>query len=589
MAPSDDFKAQLKAGNINEALSLALNGAVDLKITTWVISATDTQQTSLAKPGHRLRTRINTIEGKVDNEIGDQFIGNGPYRELRQFHIDQANLGSEIIHSNLKSLQTLFEVVIAMQSARRRMTALPLSPESLVLEPESLESEPLLAAAQEPDQTEARLLTEQNPVVEELAIAPNSLTENITIPPLPPGAPTDFLNLPLTTPEALVEEDEDEEDDDWDDSVLDLLESLPVGEPSELEALDASEEEDWRNLIEEDDAPDAPELDSPLNQDWGILTRADFDPPETVTEPSLEPLAFQEDLGELIKDKPEATTDALANQDWGKLSFEDLQSSPATPVVIPETLIPEDEDWGDLIEDELPSPTNQPVPSLESLNLEEDEEWDDWVVESEPLQDSPISRLESLDLADDQDWDDFGEDVDPFATAPTNLQLSEDADWDNFSADELEPYTGLLDLETNVGEGFDLTGAFEDLTVVEPKANPQSYRPQQPEMNKPSAQDASDLMAVLFGDDPQHLDSEPTHPDNGTEKTEEELFADMHFEEFLANGDSAEEPLKLAPEASELPVLKQDAEADWEANPPSAETILPPPPPPPSHFPNPNN
>lgn len=591
MAPSDDFKAQLKAGNINEALSLALNGAVDLKITTWVTSASDTQQTSVAKPGHRLRTRINTIEGKVDNEIGDQFIGNGPYRELRQFHVDQVTQGSEIIHSNLKSLQTLFEVVIAMQSARRRIAALQSSSGSFVLE--QLSEEQLLPAA--PDQTDTSLLTEPSAVVEELASPPDSLTEELASPPDSPrevttplpleALPTNFLNVPVATPpEALVEEDEEEdEDDDWDDSVLDLLESLPV-EPPELEALDASEEEDWRNFIEEDDAPD-PELDAANSQDWGILTRADFDPPSTATAANLEPPNLPEDLGELIKEEPAVTND-LASQDWEKLSFEDLQSPAATPVVIPERLVPEEEDWGDLIEDEAPAPGSKPVPSLESLNLEEDEEWDDWVVESEPLQDSPISRLESLDLADDDDWDDFEEDADPFATTPPNSELSlDDADWDNFAIDELEPYSGLLDLDTNVGAGFELSGTFEELNVSQEEEN----LPQQSQMSKPSAKDASDLMAVLFGDEPQHLDSEAARPDNGTEKTEEELFADLQFEEFLAQGNGAEESLNLASEESEPQVIKQDAQAELEQNPASPEKIVPPPPPPPSHLPNQNN
>lgn len=590
MAPSDDFKAQLKAGNINEALSLALNGAVDLKITTWVTSDRD-KQTS-PQPGHRLRTRINTIEGKVDNEIGDQFIGNGPYRELRQFHLDQVSQGNQIIHSNLKSLQTLFEVVIAMQSARRRMAALPSFPGSFVLEPESSE-EQLLPPA--PAQTDAGLLTEPSEVVEELASAPDSIAEKEpelastpdslaeVITPLPLGeAPATLISVPVATPpEALVEEEEEEDEDDhWDDSVLDLLESLPI-EPPQLEAFDASEEEDWRNFIDEDDAPDL-ELDAPDTQDWGILTRADFDPPATAT--NLEPPHISEDLGELLKDEPKPTSDTLADQNWEKLSFEDLQSPAETPIVIPETLIPEEEDWGDLIEEEAPKPTNQTVPSLESLDLEEDEEWDDWVVESEPLQDSPLSRLESLDVAGDEDWDDFEEDTDPFATLSTNSELSEDADWDDFSVDELEPYSGLLDLDTNVGAGFDLSGTFEDLSVTQSQDNEQSSRPQEPEISKPSAQDASDLMAVLFGDEPQHLDSEAV-PTQDTDKTEEELFADMQFEEFLANGGDR------AAEDSEPKVLRKETktEADLESAPPAADQILPSLPPPPSHFPNQNN
>ncbi|MGC1392707.1 MAG: hypothetical protein WA828_00405 [Coleofasciculaceae cyanobacterium] len=560
MAPSDDFKAQLKAGNINEALSLALNGAVDLKITTWV--TTGDKQT-LSQPGHRLRTRINTIEGKVDNEIGDQFISNGPYRELRQFHLEQVSQGSEIIHSNLKSLQTLFDVVIAMQSAQRRIASLPSFPGSFVLEPSS--DQQLLPTA--PAQTDASLLTEPSEDVEELAAAPDSLSEVAT--PVPQiEVPATVSGVPVATPsEVLIEEDEDEEDDDWDDSVLDLLESLPVG-PPELEALDDSEEEDWRNFIEEDDAPD-PELDSPSTEDWGILTAADFEPP---TETNLESPKLPEDLGELIKEEP--LTSNLATQDSEKLSFDDLPSPTETPVVIPETLIPEEEDWGDLIEDEMPVLANKPVPSLESLNLEEDEEWDDWVVESEPLQDSSISRLESLDEADDDDWDDFEEDADPFAAAPTNSELNEDADWDNFSVDELEPYSGLLDLDTNVGAGFDLSGSFEDLNVAKPQDKDYLERPQQ-QFSKPDDQNANDLMAVFFGDELEPADAEAA-PDQNTDKTEEELFADMQFEEFLANGNSASEESEAK------------AKADLEAPPASAEIILPPPPDA-SHLPNQNN
>lgn len=587
MAPSDDFKAQLKAGNINEALSLALNGAVDLKITTWVTSASDTQQIS-PQPGHRLRTRINTVEGKVDNEIGDQFISNGPYRELRQFHLEQVSQASEIIHSNLKSLQTLFDVVIAMQSAQRRIASLPSFPGSFVLEPSS-EQQLLPTAAAE---TEATLLTEPDAVVEELAPAPDSLTEDaeevasapnslteITTPLPQIEVPATFLSVPVATPpEALIEEDEEEEDDDWDDSVLDLLESLPVG-PPELEAFDASEEEDWRNFIEEGDVSD-PELDSPNTGDWGILTREDFD--SSSTETNLEPPHFPEDLGELTIEEPKPTSD-VTTQNWEKLSFEDLQSPAETPVVVPETLIPEEEDWGDLIEDELPALDNKPVPSLESLDLEEAEEWDDWVVESEPLQDSSMNRLESLDLADDDDWDDFEEEIDPFAATPTNSELSGDADWDNFSVDELEPYNGLLDLDTNVGAGFDLSGTFEDLNVAKPQEKDHSDRPQQQETSKPSAKDANDLMAVLFADDPEPPDTEAA-PAQKTDKTEEELFADMQFEEFLANGSRASE--KSEPLLSNETEAK--AKADLEPPPASADKILPPPPDA-SQLPNQNN
>lgn len=41
MASSDDFKEQLKAGKIVEALALALGKDAELEITTWVSSSED--------------------------------------------------------------------------------------------------------------------------------------------------------------------------------------------------------------------------------------------------------------------------------------------------------------------------------------------------------------------------------------------------------------------------------------------------------------------------------------------------------------------------------------------------------------------
>lgn len=611
MASSDDFKEQLKAGKIPEALTLALNGAVDLKITTWVTSAAKIQETPPTKPGHRLRTRINTLEGKVENEIGDQFIGNGPYRELRQFHLDQVTESNKIIHSNLKSLQKLFEVLIAMRAASSSAT-LSQSAMPLVLEPASsqeVESQ-LLQPAQEITQP-------QEADIEEFAIVPNSITEDVTQPlPLTEVPPT-FLSIPAISPEAL-DEDEDEEEDDWDDSVLDLLESLPVG-PDQPEGLDSPIDEDWRNFIQEEESPAPPQLDSPINQDWGILTREDFDPPQTAVEPSIEPLDAQshEDLAELVADEPEVAPDELENQDWEKLSFEDFPSPAAATTPLLEPLTTEDdEDWGDLVEDEpLPQPNKQ-VPSLESLDLEDDDEWDDWVVESEPLQESAVTGLESLDLAEDDDWDDF-EESDPFTTTPQKAESKStedsDADWDNFAPDELEPYGGLLDLDTNVRAGFDLSDAFEDFTPVESPVNAaradseqnhqavsqeHSDGSQLPEMTPPSDKAARDLMDVLFGDEPPKTHSNAATQDHQKAgMTEEELFADMQFEQFLADGDNFAETdsLSLEMQESEREVLSDDSEHgvkledDVERHPQSVDKIVPPPPPRPSHFPNQNN
>ncbi|MBW4648553.1 MAG: hypothetical protein KME06_07610 [Kastovskya adunca ATA6-11-RM4] len=115
MTISDDFKEKLTSGKIPEALTLALSEAVELEITTWVSTAdsdTDSSEpVNSPAPGYRMRTRMNIIDGDIENEVGSQFIGNGPYTELRQFHNQQVLAGRQIIQQNLQNLQQLFIVL----------------------------------------------------------------------------------------------------------------------------------------------------------------------------------------------------------------------------------------------------------------------------------------------------------------------------------------------------------------------------------------------------------------------------------------------------------------------------------------------
>jgi hypothetical protein len=115
MTSSDDFKEQLKAGKIVEALTRAVGEAVELEITTWVSSSNSDTNTSIEAdqpPADcRMRTRLNIVDGDIENEVGSRFIGNGPYTELRQFHMAQVQDGPKIIQQNLENLQQLFTVL----------------------------------------------------------------------------------------------------------------------------------------------------------------------------------------------------------------------------------------------------------------------------------------------------------------------------------------------------------------------------------------------------------------------------------------------------------------------------------------------
>ena len=524
MASSDDFKAQLKAGNIPEALALALSEAVELKFTTWVPTEEDVE-TSVAKPGHRLRTRINMIEGEVEHEVGEEFIGNGRYRELKQFHLEQVAGGSQLIENNLKSLQKLFEVLVAL---RYPDTTLPL------IESESLDRESQLLPSVE-EITEAKPVVEPTEGVTDAIITPDLVTEeDITPPSSASELPISSLTPSTENDQVLVEEtDEEDEDDDWDDSVLDLLESLPVAPPpnSETPESDLRENWEWNDTVEAESETDPGAFNLPVHQDWENLRPQDLASPLAAEPQNLESSSFavdqdlrefvggesefepeesdsletqhwenlisrddvepfptsesqhleasispvDEDWGDFMEEEPESAQgelDSLDNPDWPTLKREDF-SSPSTSLEgSVEARSPMDEDWGDFVDHEADTELDKPVPNLESLDLEEDEEWDDWVMdEPQPVIETPVVDMESLELVEDEDWGDLAEDTDPFANPSldelsSNLEASED--WDDFMAEELEPSGALLDRDQDIGAGFDWSGTLDDLTSSEP-------------------------------------------------------------------------------------------------------------------------
>ncbi|PSP12152.1 MAG: hypothetical protein BRC50_09870 [Cyanobacteria bacterium SW_11_48_12] len=114
MVSSEEFKEALRGGKLEQALLLAMSPAMELKITTQL--ASDSEQIT---PSSRLQTRINLIEGKLENEIGEQFLNNAPYRELQQFHLEQVKEGNQTIQQNIGSLQTLFAIVMDIQQHTR--------------------------------------------------------------------------------------------------------------------------------------------------------------------------------------------------------------------------------------------------------------------------------------------------------------------------------------------------------------------------------------------------------------------------------------------------------------------------------------
>lgn len=110
MSAMEEFRAKVMAGEIAEALSLAMSEAIELKVTTWVASSDRSTSLSESQPGYRWRTRLDLVNGEVENEIGSEFINNPAYRELQRLHLEQVQQGRKILIANLETLQAMFAI-----------------------------------------------------------------------------------------------------------------------------------------------------------------------------------------------------------------------------------------------------------------------------------------------------------------------------------------------------------------------------------------------------------------------------------------------------------------------------------------------
>jgi hypothetical protein len=140
--PSSEFKRKVKNLNtkgegfniddVIDAIKTAIVEVVELEITTWVPdSATQSEQPQeqqIAQTGNRMYTIINLIDGDITNEVGSQFVGNGPYTELRDFHLSQIKESREIMQKNIESLQKLYGFFIEIMKSRKTSQQSPSRP-----------------------------------------------------------------------------------------------------------------------------------------------------------------------------------------------------------------------------------------------------------------------------------------------------------------------------------------------------------------------------------------------------------------------------------------------------------------------------
>lgn len=445
MASSDDFKKQLKAGKIADALATALSQALELEITTWVASSSDadieasSSGAELARPGHRLRTRINLIESKIENEIGNQFIGSGPYRELRQFHQEQVADGHKIIQNNLNSLQKLFGILVRIQ---------PQNLDAPMIEPESS------------DGTDAQVWEDWG--VEEAS-------QKV------PGISLEAPSL--------------EFGEDWGD----MLEGKPTSVPLSQPSLDWLTEEDWGDMLKEPTLA-APALSQEVSsletdEDWGDMQgkvqNASQSTPVPTSNSSFEEWPINTPTA--LVAVPTGNGFSLASgieEHWEDFEVEELEPQPAVSGAIstePPTPTPvAEEDFEDL--DALGD-----FISLES-ELQQNSDYDFLVEDFEDesfTQPSPRKHegTESLTTSSDSLADLFGESLSDVENHEQSLHASP-------TRAEMAPAAQM-----SRAESFSIEEAlFSETPFDEPDTHP-------PSNDTISSPDDSDLLAAFDEDD----------------------------------------------------------------------------------------
>ncbi|MEH1828575.1 MAG: hypothetical protein V7L22_25100 [Nostoc sp.] len=117
-------KKGLDVDEIINAIKTVIVEVIDLKITTWVAESSEQLQNEItsasAKPGNRIYTRINLVNGDIENEIGSQFTDSGPYKEIREFHLTQVKDSREIIHKNIESVEKLYGFLMEIVKSHKK-------------------------------------------------------------------------------------------------------------------------------------------------------------------------------------------------------------------------------------------------------------------------------------------------------------------------------------------------------------------------------------------------------------------------------------------------------------------------------------
>jgi hypothetical protein len=116
MISCEEFQQQLQAGQIQEALALMLREPMELDVTTRMTK--DSMASSHPVSNEYLRTKINLLTGKIQNEVGkDVIVDSHIYLKLQQLHIDQIESNYRIVQDYLDRIKAIVALLSPTLSA----------------------------------------------------------------------------------------------------------------------------------------------------------------------------------------------------------------------------------------------------------------------------------------------------------------------------------------------------------------------------------------------------------------------------------------------------------------------------------------
>ena len=105
MSKIEEVKAKIRAGEIDEAMSIAMAEAMKIEVVT-ALSEDEGQSSTVY-----FRTLIDLLQNEIDNEFSESFTEHKTAKQIEKLHFKEVQIAHKIILQNIQSLQKMFKIL----------------------------------------------------------------------------------------------------------------------------------------------------------------------------------------------------------------------------------------------------------------------------------------------------------------------------------------------------------------------------------------------------------------------------------------------------------------------------------------------